>query len=72
MGVWLCFVGGIADIATGMRATPVDGLKIVVGLLKTFILTGIVIKLVFWFCTIVGVSLLGWEHRPKWFRLRKG
>lgn len=39
VGVWLCFIGGIVQIVDAVKATPVEGMGIAVGILRILMST---------------------------------
>lgn len=34
VGIWLCFIGGIMDVITEVRAPEMDGMNIAIGIAK--------------------------------------
>jgi len=58
VGVWLCFIGGIVQFVEGVKADPVSGLDIALGILRfvSAFITGVAT----WFIgTVVGVGFFG-------------
>lgn len=34
VGLWVCFIGGLADIVNGLKATPVLPIWVLIGIIK--------------------------------------
>ena len=52
VGIWVCFIGGLVDIANGFKATPVLPLSVLFGIFKIMIASPIG-----WAIFIIGLTL---------------
>jgi len=64
VGAWFCFVGGICQIVEGIKAVPINGVDIGLGLLRFFVAAPM--GWVTFFLGLALVSLLGvFDERRK-------
>ena len=64
LGLWVFLVGGIVDIIDGAKADPTDGGLIAWGVVKAFILSGLVGGAVIWVSAILA-AVIGDKPRPQ-------
>lgn len=57
VGIWVCFIGGIVEIVTAIKATPVPALQLAVGIAK-ILFSGVLGQLSFWLVTVVGLAFI--------------
>ena len=52
LGLWICLVGGVVDVVNGFQATPIEALKVGIGVLKFFSSS-----IVGWITFVLGISI---------------
>lgn len=70
LGVWVFLVGGIVDIVQGARTTPINGLRIVWGLVEVCVLASLVGGLAFRILALPGLGLIIGGTLESWRKIR--
>lgn len=62
VGLWLMFVGGIAQLVDAVQEEPVEGIDVALGVVRVFFASTATV-LVFYFVGLVGYLI--WDDKPR-------